>query len=366
MRRSSILFAVAFMACGIAAGAQTLPAVTVARAELTDVSETAAFTGRAAALQKVAIRARVTGFVEERGFREGGRVAAGDILFRMEDGAYRATLAEVEASIAAAEAALQLARIERDRQAELVAREATAQAVLDRAEAEAARAAAEVDRLRAQRDRAALDLSYTEIRAPFAGEVGLTLADVGDLVGPEFGPLVTLVSTDPMGVEFPVSERLALDFQRRLAAGEASRVGAVSLTLADGSSYPELGDIDFGDVEVASGTDTILTRALFPNPDGRLIDGALVRVTLRAETPQRLLTVPQVAVQRDMQGAFVLVADEASAVALRRIETGTTAEGRTVIEAGLAEGERVIVDGVNKVRPGMSVDAAEAPQASDG
>lgn len=336
------------------------PAVTVALAETTDVAEEAVFTGRAVAQQKVDIRARVSGFVEDRPFTEGALVQKDAVLFRIEPDAYAAALAQIDASIASAQAEQKLAEIERDRQKTLVARQAAAQAVLDIAEANLSKAEAAVAGFQAQRDRAALDLSYTTVVAPFAALTGLATADVGALVGPDTGPLVTLTRIDPMTVEFPIPERMVLAFNARTASGEASPIGAVSLTLADGSTFDGLGDIDFADARVAQGTDTILVRAVFPNPKGTLRDGALVRGTLRTKTPQRLLTVPARAVGRDLQGSFVLVVAPDGTVEQRRIDVGQTSDGRIVVTQGLAEGEQVIVEGLNKVRPGMKVDAALA------
>jgi membrane fusion protein (multidrug efflux system) len=334
------------------------PAVTVAPAELVAIAETASFNGRAVAAERVDIRARVTGFVTERDFAEGGRVAAGEILFRIDDAAFRAELTQAEASVQAAEAALTLALIERDRQQELVGRGAASQAVLDRAVAEAARAEAEVKRLGALRDNAALDLSYTEIRAPFAGQVGFATADVGALIGPDSGALVTLVSTDPMTVEFPVPERELLRIRTEIGPG--SEIESVRLTLSDGSLYPEGGRIDFADVVVAQGTDTVTVRAIFPNPDTLLRDGSLVSVMIEGAPPAPSLTVPQQAIQRDLLGAFVLVVDANGLVEQRRVEVARLARGIAILGSGLEEGERVITEGANKARPGGTVNAALA------
>lgn len=360
----AILLAIAAQSQSAVAQEQPKPAVVVAPAEISDLRPSNSFTGRAVAIQRVDLRARVVGFVEAIKFTEGASVKSGDVLYEIEDGSYRATVQEIEGSLQAAQGQLSLAQLERERQAQLVARDAVARSQLDIAEANLTKAEGEIKRLNGSLDRAKLDLSYCKITAPFDGVVGLTAADPGALVGPTTGPLATLTRLDPMTVQFPVATAQWVRYRQskqgsdNSSADTGARAATVTLRLADGSPYPQAGQINFVNAEVSRGTDTVLVRAEFENPQGLLLDGALVSVNLEQAEPVLVLSIPQRAVQRDQLGPFVMVVGADEKVELRRVTVERTTNGRSVISQGLKEGELVITDGLNKVRPGIAVDAA--------
>ncbi|MEM1313600.1 MAG: efflux RND transporter periplasmic adaptor subunit [Pseudomonadota bacterium] len=347
------------------AAAPPAPAVVAEPAEMASLVRAIEFTGRVVALQQVDLRARVSGFLEAKEFQEGVAVAAGDVLFRVERGLYEAAVEEIGGQIAAAEAELTLATIERDRQATLVERGSVAQSQLDVAVAELGRTAGAVQQLKGSLQRAELELSYTVISAPFDGLVGLSQWDVGAFVGPDSGSLVSLVRQDPMTVEFPIPAPWA--FRIRSQAGDDASAVTARIRLPDGEIYDQDGAIDFIDVQVAGGTDTITLRATFANPDNVLIHGALVGVLISEDAPELELAVPQQAIQQDLQGAFVMIVDADSNAQQRRVVVDRYTEGRAVIESGLEEGEIVIVEGITKARPGRPVNAAPpAAAAQDG
>ncbi len=338
------------------------PAVTVVEVASQDVAPTQSYTGRVTAIDKVDLIARVPGFIVKQNFEEGTRVDQGELLFQLEQAPYEASLDEAKGTLEASEGEAKLAELERDRQATLVERQVVAQAVLDNAEASFAKANGDTLRSQGLVKQAELNLGYTAISAPFAGRIGVAQYSEGAYVGPDSGTLAVLVSQDPIYVAFPAPAREVLAIQKQQLAGE--REGAeitFALKLADGTAYDQAGTFSFADVEVNPGTDSIEIRGTFPNADGLLIDQALVTVLVQTEAAKPTLVVPQEAVQFDQLGRFVLALDQSDKVAVRRVTVGEQLGALIAVTDGLAAGDRVIIEGIQKVRPDMVVDPTVVP-----
>jgi membrane fusion protein (multidrug efflux system) len=353
--------ALAVTGCGeaeqSASGAAVVPAVTVARVVIEDYRPTATFTGRVEAIHKVELRARIDGFLEKRLFDEGSDVKEGALLFVIEKGLYKAAVDEAQAQVAKAEATLQLAEIEVKRQTELVQKTASPQARLDETIARRGEAQGALLAAKANLEKAQLQLGYTDITAPIAGRISRTNVSVGNYVTPSTGTLATIVSQDPIYVSFPVTQRELLELRKEESDNRGDY--SVFLQLADGSRYDKAGKVDYLGVTVNQGTDTVQARAVFPNPNRTLIDGALVSVVAEVGKSDKALLVPQQALQADQAGVFVLVVDKDNKVEVRRVEVGESRGARIVVTKGLSEGERVITEGIQRVRPGQVVQPTE-------
>lgn len=346
-----------------AAAAPPPPAVTVAPAVRKDVTRSAEFVGRIRAIDKVELRARVEGFLQARDFTEGQNVKSGDLLFVIEQDPYQAALEQQQANLASAQAQVTNTSQQLARARELSRNQNVSQATVDQRVAEDAAARADVLRYQAAVRAAEINLGYTEIRAPISGRIGQATVTPGNLVAPASGVLATIVSEDPIYITFPISQRILLNIQRSGAIESASQA-VVRIKLADGSLYPQPGRINFLDNQVNQGTDTILVRAQFPNPDGRLVDGQFATVVVEAEQPQQALVVPQAALQVDQAGPFLLVVSADNKVEERRVTTGASQEGEIVIQSGVQEGDSVIVQGGQRVRPGQTVRPTPAAAAA--
>jgi len=342
------------------------PAVGVVTAAKRPVSAGVTFVGRVQAVNKVDLVARVEGFLKQRAYTEGQEVKAGDLLFVLEKDTYQAAVDQAQANLASAQANAENARQQADRARELVRSQNIPQSTVDEREAAEKSTAAAVQQNQAALEQAQINLGYTEIRAPFDGRVGISNFSVGALVGPSSGALATIVSQDPIYVTFPVSDRFILDVQQATGTGRVEPQDVVvRLMLANGSQYPQVGKIDFTDVKVDQNTDTLTVRAVFPNPDRTLTDGQYARVTAERKTPVESLVIPQRAILTDQTGNYVLVVGEGDKAAARHITTGASQGADVVVQQGLNDGDVVIVDGVQKVRPGQQVNPAPTTQPAD-
>jgi membrane fusion protein, multidrug efflux system len=279
----------------------------------TEVTPGLSFNGRVVAVDEVQLRARVTGFLEQRLFEEGADVDAGDLLFVIEKAPYQAV---VEQRRARAEANRANTAVQLQRGEELVKNKNISQAEVDQRRAADQMAAAKILEAQAALKQAQLNLGYTEIRAPIAGRISRADFSSGNLVGPDSGALATIVSQDPIYVTFPVS-------QRELLAHRGERGDpVVRVTLPDGSLYEHPGRLNFLDVQVDPGTDTLTVRAELSNPDRLLIDREFVGVRVERGEPKGVLAVPQAAIQVDQAGPYVLIVGSDDKVEERRVRLG--------------------------------------------
>jgi membrane fusion protein, multidrug efflux system len=293
--------------------------------------------------QEVELMARVSGILLHKNFKEGALVKKGELLFTIDPREYRA-------QAAAAEAAARRAQQDVDRYAPLVAENAISKQIYDNAVAVA-------KQTRAQADAANLGLEYAEVRAPFDGRIGDADVFVGGLITAGQTVLATISNANPVWVYFSVSENDVLDFNRRLSenAVRLEDVRTVHLTLSDGSLYPLAGEINFSDRALDTRTGTYRLRAEFPNPDNILLPGMFARVRVTGRTLGQALLVPERAVIQQLGSYFVIVVGPDNKAVQKPVRPGPRVGPLWVIESGLAAGDLVVVEGVQKARPGTAL-----------
>jgi len=335
------------------------PQVSVAQPlqrEVVDYYET---TGETRAVQTVELRARVGGYLEQISFKDGDIVKKGDLLFTIDKEPYEAALASAKAASAKAAAQLRLATAQIGRIRTLVERKAATNDQLDEAVAQQASANADVEATNAAVRQAELDLGFTEIRAPFHGRMGEHQVDIGNLVQSGTTLLATLESVDPIHAYFYVSETDLLRFlelQRNgLASFEASAAPEIEMAIGEGGRYTFRGPLDFREFGVDASTGTTLHRAVFENADLKLVPGLFVKIRLAGSKPQPRLLVEDRAVSADQRGDYLLVVTEKNLVEYRPVKLGRSDAGLRVVEEGLNPGDWVIVNGIQRARPGAEV-----------
>lgn len=356
-------------AAGSAANAQMgppgPPAVGVMEAVKRPITESNEFLGRVEATNRVNVVARVTAFMEKRDFADGAEVKKGDLLYELERGPFEADLKSKQAQVAQLRATLVNAKLTTDRAKTLLGGPAGQQSTYDAALANQQSLEAQIEAAQAQVDLSQINLDYTSIRSPIDGMIGRTAVTEGNVVTPSSGTLATIVSQDPMYVTFPVPVREALTLRDRYAVRGGFKAVVIKLRLTDGRLYDQVGQLNFVNNTIAQNTDTITLRGTIPNPLLKnmsphlslreLTDNEFVTVLLEGVEPVEVVAIPRSAVLSDQQGEYVYVLGADNKAEQRRIKLGQSTSTVAAVTSGLNAGEKVIVEGLQKVRPGQAV-----------
>ena len=316
--------------------------------------------GRLEAIRTAQVRARVPGIVLKRTFREGSEVKEGQVLFQIDPAPYQAALSSAKATLAKAEANLTQASLKMERYEPLVKINAISKQEYDEVIAAQKQAKADVASGKAAVTTASLNLGYARVTAPISGRIGRALVTEGALVGQaEVTPLALIQQADTMYLNLTQSSAEVTQLQQAMSSGKFKKTpqneAQVTLVTEDGSEYPHSGTLLFSDITVDESTGTVTLRALFPNPERMLMPGVFVRARLQQAVDEQAIAVPQQAVQRTNAGASVMVVGAEDKVEVRQVTTASAIGDKWVIASGLKSGDRVIVEGLQKIRPGMAV-----------
>ncbi|KRS21499.1 hemolysin D [Alishewanella sp. WH16-1] len=341
-----------------AQAAPGLPEVGVYQIQSQSLALVTELPGRTTDFRQAEIRPQVSGILQKRHFTEGQQVSAGELLYQIDPAPYQAALATAEANLSRAQAAATNAQQRLKRLQGLIASQVVSQQDVDDARATVLQAEAEVQAAAAQRQAARINLDYTRITAPIAGQIGRSMVTEGALLTANQGEvLATIRQLDPIYVDLTQSSSELLQLRRQLTGTQQQAV-SVKLALEDGSQYPAAGELQFSEASVDPSTGMVTLRAVFPNPDRLLLPGMFVRASLAQAEQANVVLVPQAAVQRLPKGATqVLVVNNEQQVEARQITLGRSYQQYWVVQDGLAAGERVIVAGLQKVQPGAQVNA---------
>ncbi|MDE8348794.1 MAG: efflux RND transporter periplasmic adaptor subunit [Acidocella sp.] len=342
------------------------PVVSVMSVSEQPVYAQQSYVGRIAATDIVQLNARVTGYLESQNFKDGDDVKAGQLLYVIEQAPYQAAVAQAQAQVEAAIAQSQNANVTLQRAEALLHTPAGQQSSVDAAKATALSDKAQIDAAKAQLQTAQINLSYTEIHAPLDGQIGATSVNVGNVVGPTSGVLDTIVSENPVYVTFALPVVDALKYRAMaLAQNELSGINLL-VQLPDGRMYGQTGRIDFINNQITATTDTLNWRGTIANPRlpgagnvpgaaRELTSGEFITVILRSRNPQNQIVVPRDAVITDQLGDYVLKVGGDNKVIRQTVVLGTNTNDSVQIVKGLIAGDRVIVDGIQRVHPGIIV-----------